>query len=427
MVRTLALRGEMNRLGSQALLRTSRLESLIQVHDGSQLSWSLLRLEPWLSDYWAALGKRDLRELYAAVTDPSGTIVLHTDPALIGRQLKHGWYDRRVPEAGGDVLYAETSPLADQAAAYDQRFPITVGGKWIGDYHEGLDARWFEAYVADQQREVLVGWLWVLGLGLLVNAAAAWGLVQLIGNQRRLSGALRRGVEERARQLVQIGSGLAHEIRNPLHALRLNLHTLKRALGPRPQLSPDQVAATVHESDIEINRLDGLLHDLLQYTAPRRGERGDLDVSREMQATLNLLSEDLRRNEVQIRADLTQQPVVTPVDPVRLRQIILNLLTFAQHNAGKGGLIEVEVVPRGEQVEIAVADGGPTLTSDQQDHVFEPFQAPASTGSGLGLALVQCFAEEAGGGVSCERRSPSGNRLRVRLPLAKGQNSGVSS
>jgi signal transduction histidine kinase len=118
--------------------------------------------------------------------------------------------------------------------------------------------------------------------------------------------------------------------------------------------------------------------------------------------------------------------VVVSLDPVRLRQIILNLLTFAQHNTGHDGTIEVQVSSSGPHAEIVVADGGATLTEDQQTHLFEPFQAPSPTGSGLGLALVKTFAEAVGGAVSCERRDPTGNRIRVWLPLATSRPGGVA-
>jgi signal transduction histidine kinase len=101
-----------------------------------------------------------------------------------------------------------------------------------------------------------------------------------------------------------------------------------------------------------------------------------------------------------------------------LRQAVLNLLTFAKHKAGKQGTIEVEVKHNGRRAELAVADSGPALSAEQQTHVFEPFQSPAKTGSGLGLALVQIFAEEAGGQVEYQRRQPTGNRFCLRLPLA---------
>jgi two-component system sensor histidine kinase HydH len=427
MIRTTALRSELARLRSQALRRAGRLETLVEVHSAVEMPWSQLRQEPWLQGFWSKINIGEHHELYAAITDPTGEVVQHTDPEIVGTRLGHDWYDHRESAAGQDVLFSERNPLAGSSAAFDLAVPLVVAGKWIGNYREGLDSRWFASSIARQQRQVLLGWFWVLAATLVVSAAAVWGLVQVISRQRSLQSSFQQGVRERARQLGQLGAGLAHEIRNPLHALRINLHTLKRALTTRTPLSPQEVAATVHESDVEIDRLNSLLQDLLQFTSPSPGERGTLDVSREMQATLNLLSEDFRRQQIKVESDLTPQPVVVPLDPIRLRQIIVNLLTFAQHNTGKDGVIEVQVVPNGSQVELAVADGGPTLTEEQQTRLFEPFQAPAPTGSGLGLALVRCFAEAVGGAVSCERRNPTGNRVRVWLPLSGVERSGGHS
>ena len=426
MIRVTALRSEMARLRSQVVRRAGRLETLVEVHSATDLPWSELRQSTWLQGFWSTVGDDQHHELYAAITDPAGAVVQHTDPAVVGERLNQGWYDHREPEAGEDVLYSEHSPLAGGLAAFDQSVPLMVGSKWIGNYREGLDARWFNASIANQQRRVLLGWFWMFAAALVVGTGAVWGLVQVIRQHRVLNQSFRQGLDDSARQLGQLGAGLAHEIRNPLHALRINLHTLKRALTTRTPLTADEVAATIRESDLEIDRLNGLLQDLLQFTSPATGTRGALDVSREMQATLNLLSEDFRRQQMQVESDLTPQSVVVSLDPVRLRQIILNLLTFAQHNTGHDGVIEVQVSTQGYHAEIVVADGGPTLTDDQQSRLFEPFQAPAPTGSGLGLALVKSFAEAVGGAVSCERRDPTGNRIRVWLPLAMSRPGGVA-
>jgi signal transduction histidine kinase len=103
----------------------------------------------------------------------------------------------------------------------------------------------------------------------------------------------------------------------------------------------------------------------------------------------------------------------------RLRQLLLNLLTFAEQNAGPSGRIEVSVAASDGAAELVVADSGPTLNAHDRARVFEPFQAARKTRSGLGLALVKAFASEAGGSVDCQPHEPSGNRFRVLLPVSR--------
>jgi two-component system sensor histidine kinase KdpD len=134
-------------------------------------------------------------------------------------------------------------------------------------------------------------------------------------------------------------------------------------------------------------------------------------------AALNLLAEDFRRDSIQVANDLPDIPAAVAIDPIRLRQLLHNVLTFAQHRAGKNGSIDVRVARLRGGVEIAVGDSGPLQPEEKRARIFEPFQAPAETGSGLGLALVQLYAEEAGGQASWDGGSAS-SRCRVWLPLA---------
>jgi signal transduction histidine kinase len=269
--------------------------------------------------------------------------------------------------------------------------------------------------------------LWTLVAASAIAAAAVGSAVYLVRRQSKLSRLVREGADNRTRELAQLGSGLVHEIRNPLHALRINLHLLRRGLSSPSPLTSEQLVATIQDCDAAIDRLSRLMQDLLLFTDPHRGKPIEIDVSREVQATLRQLADELQRDEIEVRTQLTDQPVLVSIDPARLKQLTLHLLSFSHHRAGKRGTIEVEVACRGEQVELAVADHGPTLSDGKRAGVFEPFQAPAETGSGLGLALVQVFVEEAGGRVVCQRRTPAGNQFRLWLPLVHPTRKGGNS
>jgi C4-dicarboxylate-specific signal transduction histidine kinase len=249
-----------------------------------------------------------------------------------------------------------------------------------------------------------------------LDAAAVVSLVHLARGHNRSSNALLTFGEKRAKELAQLGSGLAHEIRNPLHALRINLHTLKRALGGR-QLSQDQLAATVDESNNAIDRLDTLIRDFLQFADPIDGQREQVDVIQSIRTTLILLNENLRRDQIQVQTNFPAGRAVVCMNSLRLKQLLLNVLTFAQNRAQKGGRIAINVEAHSGSVDVSVGDSGPAIVGEKKDHLFEPFQAPAETGSGLGLALVQVFAEEVGGKASWDSDGTDGSCCHVRLPL----------
>ena len=419
------LRGEISHLRSHAARRSGGLEILVDSLTDGQPQWHALRQTPALREFWLSSAEVPPKSLYAAVVDDAGIIVFHTDPHRVGQRLSRGWYERRVPEAGDDIVLVGGGPLAGEATAYDLRLPLHSNGRQIGEYHAGLDAQLIARSAEQLQRDFLLGRSWTLALAAIVSAASVMALVQLARRQRASGMRLHRQARARARELAQIGGGLAHEVRNPLHALRINLHTLRRALGGRGSLTDEQLLSTIQESDAAIDRLDTLMRDLLQFTDPGVGETARLEVSHEVKAVVNLLSDELRRSEIEVQAAFPQAPALVSIDAGRLRQMLVNVLTFAQHRVGKQGKIAIEVASADSGVQVDVTDSGPPLAAEQLTHLFEPFQAPAETGSGLGLALVQVYAEATGGHVTLERTEPTGNRLRIWLPRAEST-SGVS-
>lgn len=427
LVRANTLRGEMLQLQSQALRRATGLSVLMEAHTALDEPWKMIRDRSWFKDYWSEIKSDSAHQLYAAIVDDTGLIVMHTDPQRIGRRLERGWYERQVSEVGPNVVAIQKSTLSEERPAFDVTVPLDVAGQWLGDYHEGLDARWLDSRVADLRWGVMTHWFLVLLLVLAVDAAAVGGLLYLARTQRRLWQTLRGGTRQRARELAQLGSGLAHEVRNPLHALRINLHTLKRAFSGRSSLPEDQLVATIQESNAAIDRLDAIMRDLLQFSDPTTGQATRVDVIHEVQATLGLLAENLRHEQIEVRTRLSSQSMPVAIDPARLRQAMLNLLTYAQHRAGKNGKIDVTVARVDRGIEIAVADSGPKLTEEQRARVFEPFQAPAETGSGLGLALIQVYVDEAGGRSSWDEDDATGSRCRLWLPLAEHRTKGGQS
>jgi signal transduction histidine kinase len=415
LVRMSALQKEIGNLRSQATRHAAQLEVAIDLHGVGGGDWNKLVGEPWLKTFWGSLAMGP-HDLYAAVVDASGKIVLDTDYDVVGRQLEPVWYEQTVPEAGLDVVRLQDGPLAAHTFAYDVRLPILLGQRRIGEYHQGLNGPWFDREVAAQQWDVLKWWSGVLFITFAFDAAAAIALVRLALRDEELGERARRIPDEWARRLRQVATGLAHEIRNPLHALRINVHALRRSYSGRATLEPDDLMAALAQSDRAIDTLEGLMRDLVCFTMSETGECADVNLVSEVQATLNLMNDEMRRKQVVVRTHFAQNDLHVSIDPGRMRQVLLNMLTFAQSKAGTGGHIDVEVSRTGTMAHVAVSDSGPPLTTTQILHLFEPFQAPRETGSGLGLALVKYFTEQVGGAAECVA-APAGSRFCLRLPL----------
>jgi signal transduction histidine kinase len=178
------------------------------------------------------------------------------------------------------------------------------------------------------------------------------------------------------------------------------------------------MASILQESNEEIERLEGLVRSILGYARPDQARDKDIDLARELDATLDFIRQLLERDNITIRAQLPDRPVLVHMDRDRFRQMVLNLLNNARDATGRDGLISVALAEQEGWADLNIADSGPGVPRGQQDRIFEPFFTTKDRGCGLGLTLVKRFAEEAGGVVTCESNGDQGACFRICLPAA---------
>jgi C4-dicarboxylate-specific signal transduction histidine kinase len=262
-------------------------------------------------------------------------------------------------------------------------------------------------------------WVWFAALTLLVNAGAIGGLYYITRHDQQSAEGLAFQQQAQAQQLSILGAGLAHEVRNPLHALRINLHILRRVAERRATLPEDQLQATTRDSDTAVSRIELLLRDLLQFVEPTPGNVVEINLADEVRSAIDLLSNSLNRDQIEVDASNCTPSAVIAIDSARVRQIVLNLLEFAQTRAGRQSKLQVTVTIADSQAKLAISHPGPALTADQAEHLFEPFQSPVDVGTGLGMALVRAHVEAAGGNIRYEQPEPGQNRLVMSLPICR--------
>ena len=280
-------------------------------------------------------------------------------------------------------------------AAYDVQAPIVVRDSHVGNYHEGLDAQWFEQHFTERRAEVAGGWAFVMS-GILLLVFAGGVSIYYIGSR---SIALRQKVDliqlHREAELGQLAGGLAHEIRNPLYAIRLNLQSLAKAYGTH-RLSNAEVSTIVTESNAEIDRVNRLLTELLGYARPAEGKLERFDLRNEIGSTLEFLQPELKHRRVDVRFQRPPASVPVSTDRARMRQILLNLLMDAQEACTAGGSVELQLQSSSGEATLEINDGGVGISEENVERNFEPFFSTTEQGSGLRLPLVQRFVQEAG-------------------------------
>lgn len=213
---------------------------------------------------------------------------------------------------------------------------------------------------------------------------------------------------QRAERLATVGhlaAGVAHEIRNPLASISGSIELLRQS----PQASEDDrtLMTIVHR---EIQRLNGLIGDLLDYANPRPKQVVELDLATLIDETLQVARGDKAFANVEVSAD-APHPLAINADPAKLRQVLWNLVRNAAEAGAKA--IRVEAKPGAT---IAIVDDGWGMAKDVVARMFDPFFTTKPKGTGLGLAICYAIVAEHGGRIDVTSEVGKGTKVVVSLP-----------
>ena len=216
---------------------------------------------------------------------------------------------------------------------------------------------------------------------------------------------------ERLVTVGQLAAGIAHEIRNPLASISGSVELLQAA--PTATEEDRTLMAIVHR---EIQRLNVMIGDLLDYANPRPRQAVDFDLAVLVDEVIQVARRDAGFAAVDLAVEV-DRPLRLHADPAKLRQVVWNLLRNAADAAATGGT-HVRVTAREDaaMVAIAVADDGPGIEPEQLGRIFDPFFTTKSKGTGLGLATCAAIIAEHGGRIEVESEVGKGTKMVVRLP-----------
>jgi two-component system sensor histidine kinase PilS (NtrC family) len=256
-------------------------------------------------------------------------------------------------------------------------------------------------------------------------------IFQDVSDVVRMEAELRRS--ERLAATGQLAANMAHEIRNPLAAISGSLEMLRDE--PARGVDGGQRRRLFDIALREVERLDHLIADFLEYARPAAAEPAPVLVGPVVEDVVKMF-EASRPAGVALSMAVPADCTVL-ADSRQLRQALWNLVLNAAQAMPAGGSIRVEArrlaePPQGVDpqrrnardeearcVEIAIADTGVGIPPEVLERVFEPFFTTKRAGSGLGLPTVHRIVENHGGSLALESRTGAGTTVRVRLPAAR--------
>lgn len=255
-------------------------------------------------------------------------------------------------------------------------------------------------------------------IGVLVGVLSGLALGSLLSRRAhgRAEDAARRQREEEQTALVgTIASGLAHEIRNPLSTLRMNLQLLREdwanPISEREQMGRKRIDVLLRETE----RLESVVSDFVRFAAGHalRLERTDLNaLAGEL---LDFLAPQAERARIRLRRDFAPSLPEVDIDPNLIRQAILNLLVNAQQVMPSGGDLTIRTAENGQFVKLSVIDTGPGIPAEHQNKIFNLYFSTKPGGTGLGLPMVKKIVEEHHGVVEVESAPRRGATFTICL------------
>ncbi|HWQ92654.1 MAG TPA: ATP-binding protein [Clostridia bacterium] len=232
-----------------------------------------------------------------------------------------------------------------------------------------------------------------------------------------------RAMLERQEKLASLGvlaAGVAHEIRNPLTAIKARLFTQRKLLPENSEAIEDN-----HFISEEMLRLDRIIKDFLMFARPSQPQLELLRATSPLRELADLFRPELERESIELKCEFLADPAIK-ADPQQLKQVLINLIKNASESIGQNGTITLRTrirqsrrVGRGAFAVLEVEDTGRGISPTVEKRLFDPFFTTKETGTGLGLSIAARILEKHGGALEYQTQADIGVMFSVVLPIAK--------
>jgi len=309
----------------------------------------------------------------------------------------------------------------DRSSVYHLDVPIGE----LGILHIGISQGELEQRISVLRRELIRQAAFIGLVTLIALLCGAFVLRWLWLRTQRAESRARE--QERLAYLGTLASGLAHEIRNPLNSLRLNMQLIEEEIGEvygEPSDGSVGSRGLLAITRSEIGRLERLVTDFLAYARPQKLHPEDVRAVDLLVQVRQVLVSQIREHGAEVTVEDQTDGGLVHVDASLFNQLLLNLVQnalYATESLDRPARIQLSVRRRDEQVIVQVTDNGCGIAPEERQKMFDLFYSTRKGGTGLGLAIVERIARAHDAQLEVVSMRGSGTTIRVVLPAVPDQ------
>ena len=230
-------------------------------------------------------------------------------------------------------------------------------------------------------------------------------------------------------ELSKLTGGLAHEIKNPLSTIKINLNLVAEELEAISRSESGKGGAASDASRLtralrkiavigkETDRVEQILESFLHYVGRPELQLASVNINDLVSDMVDFYSPQAQSHGVTIRQSPSNEHLVCRVDSDMLKQVLLNVFINAQQAMSGGGELMIRTDRRDEDVVIEISDTGSGIEPDKLEHIFDAYYSSRPQGSGLGLPTAKKIVEAHNGSIIVNSEPGKGTSFRIRLPL----------
>ncbi len=313
------------------------------------------------------------------------------------------------------LVGADGAPWRDGSDARTLSVQLRRGANPEGEVRVGISEEIPQRELNDLRRSLQIKVAVAAAFGIAVLLLGFLYVLHLIRKNRALEQS--RQAAERRSYVGLLASGLAHEIRNPLNAMNMNLQMLEEELNGVPGFEDRDYGELLSSTKSEIKRLERLVNNFLAYARPSEPRFEPRDLNGVLAEVAKFLQADFRQSSVGLVLDLEPLLPTVEIDVTQFKQALMNLLVNARQVLRTGGTVTLRsrAAASGE-VLVEVEDDGPGIPAGAREKIFEVFYSNRGGGTGLGLPIARQIVERHGGTIEVDSGKEHGTIFRIRLP-----------